>query len=40
MLGGDGAMLLITVVSTVVELITDLRAQVQTSAISAQESAL
>lgn len=40
MLSGDGAVLLITVVSAVVELITDLRAHVQTSAVGAQESAL
>lgn len=39
-LGGNGAVLLITVVSTVVELITHQRAEVQAAAIGAQELAL
>lgn len=40
MLGGNGAVLLIAVVPTVVELITHQRAEVQAAAIGAQELAL
>lgn len=39
-LGGNGAVLFIAVVSTVVELVTHQRAEVQAAAIGAQELAL